>query len=75
MAGEMAAGMVVPIVVCFGLVWWGICPLVSFLTWLSSDTVYQAAHDGMLLGMIAVMIYRRDMYGHAPRPATLVPAR
>jgi hypothetical protein len=66
MTGEMAVGMVVPILVCFGLVRWGICPLVPFLGWLSATTVYQAAHDGMLLGMIAVMVYRRGMYLPAP---------
>lgn len=66
MADEMTVGMVAPVVVCFGLVRLGICPLVPFLAWLTPTSVYLAAHDGMLLGMIAVMIYRRGMYAHAP---------
>lgn len=77
MSGEMAVGMIAPIIVCFGLVRLGICPLVPFLTWLSATTVYGVAHDAMLLGMIAVMVYRRGMYAHAtlaPPPKTLVPA-
>jgi hypothetical protein len=77
MSGEMAVGMIAPIIVCFGLVRSGICPLVPFLTWLSATTVYGVAHDAMLLGMIVVMVFRRGMYAHAttaPPPKTLVPA-
>jgi hypothetical protein len=62
MSNEMAAGMVAPIVACFALVRLGICPLVPFLSWLSATSVYAAAYYGMLLGMLAVMVYRRDMY-------------
>jgi hypothetical protein len=63
MANEMSVGMVAPIVVCFGLVRLGICPLVPFLAWLTPSTVYAAAYYGMLLGMIAIAVYRRGMYG------------
>jgi hypothetical protein len=64
MTDEMAAGMVAPVLVCFGLVRLGICPLLPFLSWLTPTSVYLAAHDGMLLGMIAVMVIRRGMYPH-----------
>ena len=63
MANEMSLGMVAPIVGCFGLVRLGICSLVPFLDWLTPTSVYPAAYYGMLLGMIAVMVYRRGMYG------------
>lgn len=63
MANEMSLGMVAPIVVCFALVRLGICPLVPFLGWLTPTSVYAAAYYAMLLGMIAVMICRRGMYG------------
>jgi hypothetical protein len=62
MANEMSLGMVGPIVVCFALVRLGICSLVPFLDWLTPTSVYPAAYYGMLLGMIAVMVYRRGMY-------------
>jgi hypothetical protein len=62
MANEMSLGMVAPIVACFALVRLGICPLVPFLGWLTPASVYTAAYIGMLLGMIAVMVYRRGMY-------------
>jgi hypothetical protein len=70
MTDEMAVGMVAPVIVCFGLVRLGICPLVPFLTWLTPKSVYLAAHDAMLLGMIAVLVVRRGMYAHTPGPAT-----
>ena len=63
MANEMSLGMVAPIVTCFALVRLGICSTVPFLGWLTPTSVYPAAHFGMLLGMIAVMVYRREMYG------------
>lgn len=63
MANEMSLGMVAPIVFCFALVRLGICPLVPFLNWLTPTSVYPAAYYGMLLGMIAVMVFRRGMYG------------
>ena len=62
MANEMAVGMTAPIVVCVALVRPGLCPLVPFLTWLSAANVYAVAHDAMLLGMIAVMVYRRGIH-------------
>ena len=62
MANEMSLGMVAPIVVCFALVRLGIPALVPFLNWLTPTSVYAVAHYGMLLGMIAVMVYRRGMY-------------
>jgi hypothetical protein len=62
MANEMSLAMITPIVVCFALVRLGICPLVPFLDWLTPSSVYAAAHYAMLLGMIAVMVYRRSMY-------------
>lgn len=65
---EMAAGMAAPIVVCVALVRLGVCPLVPFLTWLTAANVYAVAHHAMLLGMIAVMIYRRGMYASAHHP-------
>jgi hypothetical protein len=54
--------MIAPIVGCFALIRLGICPLVPFLNWLTPTSVYPTAHYGMLLGMIAVMVYRRGMY-------------
>ncbi len=63
MANEMSLGMVAPIVVSFALVRSGICSLVPFLGWLTPTSVYAVAYYGMLLGMIAVMVYRRGMYG------------
>jgi hypothetical protein len=62
MAEEMTLAMVLPMVVCFGLLGLGICPLVPFLAWLTPTSVYSAAHDGMLLGMVALMVVRRGMY-------------
>lgn len=62
MTGEMTLAMVAPIVACFGFVGLGICPLVPFLAWLTPTSVYGAAHDGMLLGMVVVMVVRRGMY-------------
>ena len=62
MANEMSLGMVSPIVVCFALVRSGICSLVPFLGWLTPSSVYPTASYAMLLGMIAVMVYRRGMY-------------
>lgn len=62
---EMATGMAAPIVVCLAFVRLGVCRLVPFLTWLTAANVYAVAHHAMLLGMIAVMIYRRGMYASA----------
>jgi hypothetical protein len=62
MAQEMTLAMVAPIVLCFGLLGLGVCPLVPFLAWLTPASVYTAAHDGMLLGMVALMVVRRGMY-------------
>jgi hypothetical protein len=62
MIDEMAAGMALPVVVCFGLVRLGICPLTPLLSWLTPTSVYAVAHDAMLLGMIVVMVFRRGMY-------------
>jgi hypothetical protein len=62
MSGEMVVGMVAPVIVCFGLVRWGICPLTPLLSWLTPQSLYARAHDAMLLGMIAVMVFRRTMY-------------
>ena len=70
MANEMSLGMVAPIVVCFVLVRLGISSLVPFLGWLTPTSVYAVAHNGMLLGMIAVMVYRRGMYGARVETAT-----
>ena len=66
---EMAVGMTAPVVVCVALVRLGLCPLVPFLTWLTAANVYAVAHHAMLLGMIAVMIYRHRMYAAAHNPA------
>jgi hypothetical protein len=65
MTTEMAAGMTAPIVLCVALVRLGLCPLVPFLTWLTAANVYAVAHHAMLLGMIAVMIWRRGRYAAA----------
>jgi hypothetical protein len=65
MASEMATGMAAPMVMCVALVRLGLCPLVPFLTWLTAANVYAVAHHAMLLGMIAVMIWRRGMYAAA----------
>jgi hypothetical protein len=62
MIDEMVVGMVAPVIVCFGLVRWGICPLTPLLSWLTPLSLYAIAHDAMLLGMIAVMVLRRTMY-------------
>ena len=62
MAHEMALAMIAPIVLCFGLLALGFCQFVLFLAWLTPTSVYAAAHDGMLLGMVALMIVRRGMY-------------
>ena len=70
MASEMSLGMVAPIVVCFALVRLGICSLVPFLGWLTPTSVYAVAYYGMLLGMTAVMVYRRGMYGARVETAT-----
>jgi hypothetical protein len=59
---EMALAMVVPIGACFALLGSGICPLVPALSWLTAASVYGAAHDAMLLGMVGDMGYRRGMY-------------
>ena len=65
MTSEMAVGMTAPVVVCLALVRAGICPLIPFLAWLSAANVYTVAHEAMLLGMMAVMVYRRGMYAAA----------
>ena len=65
MTTEMAAGMTAPVVMCLALVRLGLCPLVPFLTWLTAANVYAVAHHAMLLGMIAVMIFRRSRYAAA----------
>jgi hypothetical protein len=62
MTNEMAVGMTAPIIMCIALVRLGLCPLVPFLAWLTAANVYAVAHHAMLLGMIAVMVYRRGMY-------------
>jgi hypothetical protein len=62
MAQEMTLAMVAPIVLCFGLLGLAVCPLVPFLGWLTPTSVYAAAHDGMLLGMVALMVVRRGTY-------------
>ena len=62
MIDEMVGGMVAPVIVCFGLVRLGICPLTPLLSWLTPQNLYAMAHDAMLLGMIAVMVFRRRMY-------------
>jgi hypothetical protein len=69
MAGEMTLAMVMPIVLCFALVGLRICPRVPFLAWLTPASVYAAAHDGMLLGMVGLMVLRREVYAQAG-PAT-----
>ncbi len=69
MVNEMSIGMTAPMVLCLALVRLGICPLIPFLTWLSAANVYAVAHDAMLLGMLAVMVYRRGMYAAAPAVA------
>lgn len=63
MAQEMTLAMVAPIIVCFGLIGLGVCAAVPFLAWLTPASVYGTAHAGMLLGMVAVMVVRRGMYG------------
>ena len=65
MTNEMATGMAAPMVMCVALVRLGLCPLVPFLTWLTAANVYAVAHHAMLLGMIAVMIFRRSRYAAA----------
>jgi hypothetical protein len=62
MIHEMVGGMVAPVVLCFGLVRLGICPLTPLLSWLTPQNLYGIAHDAMLLGMIAVMVLQRRMY-------------
>ena len=69
MTKEMAIGMAAPMVMCVALVRLGLCPLFPVLTWLTAANVYAVAHHAMLLGMIAVMIWRRGMYA-APHHAT-----
>jgi hypothetical protein len=65
MSSEMAAGMTAPILVCLALVRSGLDTHVPFLTWLSAANVYFVANVAMLLGMIAVMVYRRGGYAAA----------
>lgn len=62
MAQEMTLAMVAPIVLCFGLLGLGVCRFVPFLAWLTPTSVYGAAHDAMLLGMVTLMAVRRGMY-------------
>jgi hypothetical protein len=62
MCAEMSLVMVVPIVVCFALVGLGIDRMAPFMAWLTRASVYSVAHDAMLLGMIALMVQRREMY-------------
>jgi hypothetical protein len=69
MGTEMSAGMVVPVIICFGLVRLGISSQAPFLSWLTEAAVYRVAHDGMLLGMIVVMFYRRAMYSETSQLA------
>jgi hypothetical protein len=69
MTNEMAISMAAPMVICVALVRLGLCPLIPFLTWLTAANVYAVAHQAMLLGMIAVMIYRHRMYAAAHNPA------
>jgi len=63
MYAEMSLAMVAPIVVCFALVGLGIARVGPFLAWLTPASVYGVAHHAMLLGMIVLMVYRREMYG------------
>lgn len=63
MAHEMTLAMVAPVVLCFGVLGLGVCSVVPFLAWLTPTSVYGAAHDGMLLGMVALIVVRRGMYG------------
>jgi hypothetical protein len=70
MGAEMSAGMVVPVIICFGLLRSDISSHVSFLSWITDTSIYEVAHDGMLLGMMAVMLYRRGMYAEASHLAT-----
>ncbi|HEY6056946.1 MAG TPA: hypothetical protein VIV06_02890 [Candidatus Limnocylindrales bacterium] len=65
MAGEMTVAMVAPIVGCFALVGLGLSNSTPLLAWLTPASVYAAAHDGMVLGMLVPMIVRRAMYGIA----------
>jgi len=75
MANEMAIGMAAPMIMCVALVRLGLCPLFPVLTWLTAANVYAVAHHAMLLGMIAVMIWRRGMYAarHHATPHTQQP--
>jgi hypothetical protein len=68
MSNEMLVGMVAPVLVCFGLVRGGICPLTPLLSWLTPQSLYARAHDAMLLGMLAVMVVRRTRYTHGSEP-------
>ena len=62
MATEMSLSMAVPMLLCLALVRMGICAAIPFLRWLTAANVYAVAHDAMLLGMLALMVYRRGMY-------------
>jgi hypothetical protein len=72
MGAEMSAGMVVPVIICFGLLRLGISSPMPLLGWLTEGSVYSVAHDGMLLGMMAVMLYRRGMYSEVGAERVLV---
>jgi hypothetical protein len=65
MTNEMAIAMVAPIVACFGLVRFGICPLVPILAWLTPSSLYAMAHDAMPLGMLAIVVIRSGLYALA----------
>jgi len=69
MCAEMCIAMVAPVAACFALVGVGIGRYVPLLEWLNPATAYDVAHAAMLLGMIALMAFRRAMYGSAASPA------
>jgi hypothetical protein len=68
---EMSVGMVAPVIALFMLVRFGVSSSVPLLGWLTNANLYTLAHDGMLLGMVGVMVVRRGMYAsHHARIAT-----
>ena len=62
---EMTAAMLVPAGIVAGLVHSG----VDFYPWLAVSTLSHSTHVTMLLGMIVLMLYRRDQYAGAPGQA------
>jgi hypothetical protein len=56
---EMSAAMLIPPAGLIALVQLGVT---AYLPWLSTRTLPAAAHIGMILSMVGLMLYRRDEY-------------